>query len=107
MQSRCAWGERAAIEARETAEDLDRARTAPTLTGSADPGTAAILADRAAQMREKADRHEAWAAAAAECASFGTQLIRRADDIHGPVGAAYASAGRGWAPARKEFLGGA
>lgn len=68
---------------------------------------AANAETKAARLEEKADACDAWRAAALDAASYGRHLTESEDEIHTPVGIAYAGAGgRAWIAGDKTFLRG-
>lgn len=62
---------------------------------------------KAARLEDKADACDAWQAAALDAAAYGRHLTESEDQVHAPVGIAYADAGgRAWIAGDKTFLSG-
>lgn len=101
-----------AEDARETARNaraeerrcLDGLRVEEGMHAGARAGSAEKKAE---QLEVEADACDVWRAAALDAAAYGQHLTESEDQIHTPVGIAYAdSGGRAWIAGDKTFLSG-
>lgn len=101
-----------ADDARETARN-ERAEEHRCMTyGFVEDGLRAgtrarSAAAKAERLEEKADACDTWRAAVLDAAAYGRHLTESEDQIHTPVGLAYADGGgRAWIAGDKTFLSG-